>query len=330
MRRSIAALVLALAIFPLAGQTLTLRLAAYVPANSSWDIGLKKLAAEFERISAGRVRLAFPQSLKGASESDIIQKLRLGLDGALLTSSGLAELYPDSLAVSMPTVVTDDGELNAVIEAIEPLLADKLSDRYVVLALTKAGWIRYFSKTPVVTPDDLSKLRVSVPLGDDTIQRLFQSLGCRTVRGDFSALFLQLSSNAVDVFYTSPIFVSGLWSQFKGKVSYISPFRASPYLGALVFSRQSWERVPAALRPKLEEAARNIAREMSAEGERMEAEAVNELLRAGILMPPYPPEAEKAWREVYAERRRGLIGELFSSEMLSTIDAALARARSGR
>ena len=49
------------------------------------------------------MKIAFPQSAHVASESDIIQKMRLGVDGALLTTFGLAELYPDSLALSMPS-----------------------------------------------------------------------------------------------------------------------------------------------------------------------------------------------------------------------------------
>ena len=73
---------------------LTFRMAANVPANSPWDLGLKRLAAEFSRVSGGQANIVFPQSAHVSTESDIIQKMRFGIVGALLTTFGLAELYP--------------------------------------------------------------------------------------------------------------------------------------------------------------------------------------------------------------------------------------------
>jgi TRAP-type C4-dicarboxylate transport system substrate-binding protein len=283
----------AIPVRPSAAQELTLRVAAFVPANSPWDMGLKRLAADFERISGGRVRVAFPQSLKGAAESDIIQKLKLGLDGALLTTSGLAQIYPDTLAISMPSVIANDAECTAVLAAVEPLIKNKLASRYAVLAVTRAGWIRLYSKFPIVSPEDLGKLRVSTPQGDELIERLFQSLGSRTVKGDWSSLFLQLSSNAVDVFYTSPVMVSGLWSQFKGKVSYISPMPIAPYIGALVFSKASWDKVPAELKPQLEQAAKKLAEDMTADGARMESDAIASRKNLTIFRRSFLPRSTR-------------------------------------
>ncbi|MEI6876159.1 MAG: TRAP transporter substrate-binding protein DctP [Spirochaetota bacterium] len=325
-----ASLILLASVLPVAAQSVNLRVAAFVPSNSPWDAGLKRLAADFEKISGGTVRISFPQSLKGASESDIIQKLKLGLDGALLSTSGLAELYPDTLAISMPSVILNDAELQAVLDAVDPLIKARIGQRYTVLAVTKAGWVRLYSKAPIVSPEDLGKMRVSVPQGDELIERLFQSLGSRTVKGDWTSLFLQLSSNAVDVFYTSPIMVSGLWSQFKGKVSYISPLPIAPYIGALVFSKNSWEKVPAALRPQLEAAAKKVAADMALEGAKMENDAVTALTKEGLVMPPTTEAAALAWKKVYTDRRNGLLGEIFSAEFLTALDGALAKTRAGK
>lgn len=42
-------------------QEVTLRIAANVPANSPWDLGLKRMAAAFDSESNGRVRVEFPR-----------------------------------------------------------------------------------------------------------------------------------------------------------------------------------------------------------------------------------------------------------------------------
>ncbi len=326
MKRYAISLIFALLFLPLGAQ-ITLKVAAFVPQNSPWDAGIKRLAADFERVSGGRVRLAFPQSLKGASEADIIQKLRLGLDGALLSTTGLAQLDPNTLAISMPSVIQNDEELAAVLTAVDPMIKAKIGQRYAVLAIARAGWVRLFSKEPIVTPQDLAKYRISVPNGDELVDRIFQSIGARTVKGDFTSLFLQLSSNAVDVFYTSPVMVAGLWSQFKGKVSYISPFPISPYIAAIVFNKTSWERVPADIRPALEAAAKKIGDDMAADGAKMENDAMASLIGAGMIVPPSTPADKASWGKVYEDRRHGMFAEMFSPEFLSAIDDAIAKAR---
>lgn len=329
MKRISTVLLLALLLMPLGAQV-TLKVAAFVPQNSPWETGLKRLAADFERISGGRVRLSFPQSLKGASEADIIQKLKLGLDGALLSTSGLAILDADTLALSMPSVIRSDAELAAVLDAVEPMIKAKIGERYSVLAVARAGWVRLFSKEQIITPEDLARYRISVPSGDDLLERLFQSIGARTVRGDFTSLFLQLSSNAVDVFYTSPVMVAGLWSQFKGKIKYISPIPISPYIAAIVFNKSSWEKVPADLRPALEAAAKKIGADMATDGAKMESDALSSLVAEGMVIPKADASTPAAWAKVYTDRRETLLADMFSQDFLAAVDSATAKVRSGK
>ncbi|HRY72425.1 MAG TPA: TRAP transporter substrate-binding protein DctP [Spirochaetia bacterium] len=326
----IAAAYLACAAAGAGAQALTLRVASYVPPNSTWDIGLKKLAADFDRISGGRVKLVFPQSLRASSDSDIIQKMKFGVDGALITTMGVAELYPDSLALAIPSIIRSDEEYDAVLAVVEPLIRKKLADRYVVLALAKGGWIRYFSKSPIVYPEDLVKARMAVSADDDKIQRLLQSVGTRTVKADMAALILQLSSNTVDAFYLSPVQLASLWTQYKSQVSYMSPFKVSPFLGAVIFTKQSWDKVPAEFRPRLEEATREAARVMARESAKLEEDAIAAMVREGLKVPAYPADAEPKWNALYAEKRDSLVATMFSADFLEAMRKALASARSKR
>ncbi|MGO8693751.1 MAG: TRAP transporter substrate-binding protein DctP [Rectinemataceae bacterium] len=317
------------AALPVAAQTITLRMAAYVPANSPWELGLMRIAADFDRISGGTVRIVFPQSVRVSDESDVIQKMRFGIDGALLTTFGIAQLYPDSLAISMPTLIRTDKEFDAVLDAIIPLIKQKIGDRYVVLAIAKGGWVRFFSKRPIVYPEDLVGLRMSVNPEDAQVTRLFESAGVRTVNGDMSALLLQLNSNAVDAFYLSPVFTASLWSQFKGKVSYMSSFRVSPFIGAIVFNRSSWDRIPADLRSKLQDDAQAVAAQMAADSTTLENQAIAALLGDGMVMPAVPADSDRRWDDFLRQRASG-IASMFSPDILGTINAALAQVRGGK
>ncbi len=315
---------------PLSAQTITLRMAAYVPANSPWELGLRRIAADFDRISGGTVRITFPQSVRVSDESDVIQKMRFGIDGALLTTYGIAQLYPDSLALSMPTLIRSDREFDAVLRAIVPLIKEKIGDRYVVLAVAKGGWVRFFSKRPIIYPEDLVGMRMSVNPDDTKVTRLLESAGVRTVKGDLSALLLQLNSNAVDAFYLSPVFTASLWSQFKGKVSYISSFRVSPFIGAIVFNRSSWDRIPEELRTKLQADVQQVAEKMAADSETIENQAIAALLSDGMTMPEAPADSDSRWNDFMRQRASGIIASMFSPDILNAINSALAQARGGQ
>jgi TRAP-type transport system periplasmic protein len=329
MRRNPAALaailILLVAAAGASAQTVTLRMAANAPTGSPWDFGLKRLAAEFDRVSGGKVRLVFPQSAHVSTEADMIQKMRLGVDGALLTTLGMAVIYPDSLALSLPGFMRDDAEFDAVLEAVVPVIKSKLADRYVVLALTKGGWVRFFSRTEIEYPSDLSKLRVCVDPTDEKVAQLIQSLGARVVKGSTSDFLLQMNSGAVDATCSSPIFIAALWSQLRGKVQYMSSLKAAPFIGAVVFNKASWERVPAELRPKLEKVVTDMARQISADSVKLEAEAIGAL--DGIKSPPAPADASAKWVDAIAQRRSGLIAQMFSKDILDAIDSALTAVR---
>ncbi len=329
-RAAIAFLLSALALFAgspaeASAQTVTLRMAANVPVNSLWDLGLQRLAGEFDRLSGGKVRIFFPPSAHVATESDIIQKMRLGTDGALLSTNGLAELYPDSLALSMPGLIRDDAEFAAVLDAVGPLIKSKLGDRYVVLGLSKGGWLRYFSKAPIVYPSDLARLRVSIEAVNEDEIRLLQSVNARVVPGSTADFLLQINSNAVDATCESPIYIAALWSQLRGKIAYMSAYKVAPFIGAIVFNKSSWDRIPAELRPRLEQAVSAVAKQIDLDTEKLEGDAIASL--DGIGIPPEPADAGPKWDEVFASWRDGLIAQMFSADILAVIDAALAEAR---
>jgi TRAP-type C4-dicarboxylate transport system substrate-binding protein len=337
IKRYRAALALALAVLlpasgltaaGLSAQSITLRMAANVPANSPWDLGLKRLAAEFDRVSGGRVKIVFPQSAHVATESDIIQKMRLGVDGALLTTYGLAELYPDSLALSMPSFIRNDAEFDAVLDAAGPLIKTKLGDRYVVLAISKGGWIRYFSKSPIAYPEDVGKLRISLDPSDTKVVQLMESVGARVVKGTVSDFLLQINSNAVDATCVSPIFIASLWSQLRGKIAYMSSYQVAPFIGAVVFNKASWDKVPAELKPQLEQVVRDMAKKISLDSAKLEAEAIASL--DGIKSPPAPPDSAARWADALTQRRNGIIAKMFSADMLDTMDAALVKVRKNK
>ncbi|MBU0926126.1 MAG: TRAP transporter substrate-binding protein DctP [Spirochaetes bacterium] len=306
-------------------QQIILQIGSTAPVNSPWDLGLKKLAAEWSRVSGGRVRMVFPKSVSSASQEDLIQKMKFTLDGAVLDTTGLGFIENDVYFLSMPSVIRNDAEYDKAMAAAEPLIRRKLADRYELVATAKGGWIRFFSNQQIRTPEDLRKVRMGVNRNMESMTKLMQSIGVRTVKADSSSTLLQFNSGALDAMYSSPLFVGALWSQYKRVVSHMTPFSVSPFFGAILVNKRSWDKVPESLRPALRESAERVCKEIGAEAVRLEEEAIAAMKGGGLVVPPYSAEDAAAWDALYADKIKNVVVEWYSPEFTAAIYASMGR-----
>ncbi|MBN2875002.1 MAG: TRAP transporter substrate-binding protein DctP [Spirochaetales bacterium] len=330
MRRCTALIVVALILAGMGAttayaQTVVLQIGSSAPVNSPWDLGLKKIAAEWSRISGGKVRMVFPKSVANASQEDMIQKLKFTLDGAVLDTTGLGFVEPDVFMLSMPSVIRNDDEYDKAIAVAVPIIRERLEDRYEIVAFAKGGWIRFFSNQQIRTPDDLRKVRMGVTRSQDSLAKLLQSVGVRTVKADSASTLLQFNAGALDAMYSSPLFVGALWAQYKRVITHMSPFKVAPFFGAVIIKKQSWDRVPDSLKPALREAAERVSREIGEEAVRLEDEGIVSMQKSGLIVPPYDAADDQAWNTLYAEKMRDAIAAWYSPEFSTAIYAALGK-----
>jgi len=107
----------------------------------------------------------------------------------------------------------------------------------------------------------------------------------------------------------------------------MTPFKVSPFIGAVLFTKASWAKVPADVRPKLEQVVLDMAKQISLDSERLETDAIAAMTKDGLKMPTMPADAEAKWTQMISERRNSLIAEMFSADILEAMDAALAKVR---
>lgn len=313
------------AVSAVSAQSVVLQIGSNAPVNSPWDIGVKKIAAEWSRVSGGRVKVVFPKSVANSSMEDLIQKLKFTLDGAVLDTSGLGVIDKDVFFLSMPSVIRDDVEFDAAIAAALPILRARLGDRYEIVAVAKAGWIRFFSNRPLRSPEDLRNLRMGVNRNMDALTKVMQSVGVRTVQADSASTLLQFNSGAMDAMYSSPLFVGALWSQYRRVVTHMTGFRVAPFFGAIVMNRRSWDRVPDSLKPALRESAERICREIGSEAARLEDEGIAAMTRNGLQVPPYAEADAEAWNRLFSSTMEGLMADWYSREFTSAVYEAIGR-----
>ncbi len=321
----LASMICSLGISTGSAQEVGLQIGYSAPVNSPWDLGLKRIASEWARISGGRVKIVFPKSVANASQEDLIQKLKFTLDGAVLDTTGLGFIENDLYMLSMPSVINNDIELDKALAATFPLIKEMLGSRFEVLGWAKGGWLRFFSNKEIRTPDDLKNLRMGVSREMDNLNKLMQSIGVRTVSSDLGSTLLQFNSGALDVIYSSPLYIAALWSQYRRVITHMTAFKLAPFYGAIIINKRSWEKVPDSLKPALREAADRISHEIGEEAVRLEDEGIASMKRAGLIVPPLEIADTKAWDALYAEKVRSVIGSWYSPRFVSTVYGAVGK-----
>lgn len=323
MNRRIPTLLLLLALAASGFGQVNLKLGVAAPKNSPWGMSLDRLAADWRRISGGKVTLTVYAGTLG-DDNSIIQKMRFGLDAGVFPSTGLSLIYEDILALSIPSLVRDDAELRAVLKELDaPFRAEIGRKGYTILTYSSAGWVWLFSRRPVTKPSDFQNLKVAVPVDDRKMSRMLQAAGAVPVQVDLQNVVGQVATGAVDALLFSPSLIQAQWSFFKSYLPYVSDMKISPFVGAGLVNTRSWERVPADLRKPLMEAADRMAEDLAREADRLDAAAIKALSSDGLTIVPLSAADRAAWYEAFVANRDRFVRDLFSKEVLDAIDRAV-------
>ena len=317
MKRVLVAVLAGVVLLPLWGQEI--KLASVAPEQSPFGSALNQLAREWSQASGGRVRLRVYHNGVAGEEDDVLRKIRIGqLQAAVLTSVGLKQIVPEVFSVSVPFVVGSDEELAYVMAEISPELEQRLEAQgLIVLAWSRAGWVRFFSREPVAFPDDLRTQRLLVDASDEQMEQAFKAMGFRPIPLPGADVLTALNSGLVDALFTTPLAAAGF--QWFGVAPNMLDVEIAPLLGAIVISESAWRRVPRAVQPDLIDAAKASGAQIERDIARLETQAVETMIRFGLNVVPGTPEIEAAWREEAGSNWDRLV-RIFHPEMTVRVE----------
>jgi TRAP-type C4-dicarboxylate transport system substrate-binding protein len=308
-------------------RALTIKLGSLAPNGSPWDNGLRKIAAEWSRISGGKVTLKiYPGGIAGGEE-DMIRKMRIGqLHAAGMTGVGMCRIFTGVLAIQLPLLVRTDDELWYILDRMKPVFEKELEKKgFKVLIWSKVGWVHFFSKKPVVRPDDLRKQKQFMWAGDADGVQTWREAGFHPVPLDVTDLMSALQSGMVEAFTASPL--SAASYQWFGLAKNMCGMKWAPLVGGIVVSAKTWKRVPAKLKPKLLASAASIGKSMQAQIDKADAQAVDVMKKHGLVVSTVPPEAEAEWEKLAKGAFAKLAGKSFDKESYEQIKKYLKEYR---
>ena len=297
-----------------------IKLGTIAPAGSLWDIKLREIASEWKRITNGEVQLKLYMGGTVGDENNMIRAMKVGgLNASALTAQGLKNIDSNTFALCLPYIVKDDDEFNFVFDKIKSDFEQALEKQgFITLGWAMTGWVNFFSRDPVVGPEDLRKEKISIDT-DGRISKVWTELGFRAIPLSFNDLVASLYSGMIDALYVTPLAASAMG--IVKTAPNMCAYKIAPVYCAFVVEKKAWNRVPVKYREPLKERTAEIAGEFYDIIKVDEAKAIEVMKKNGLQIHEVPDSVAQEWLNLSIDGSDAFSRELISRDLYDKIIA---------
>ena len=328
--------VLALAMFaipaagaePQAMDPLTIRLGTLAPTGSSFHSAIVEMGQKWRNASGGKVKLTIYADGTQGGDADMVRLMRAGvLTAGLFTVVGLSEIDRAVGGLSyLPLTFRSWEEYDYVVENLAPRLEKLLLDKgFVVLFWGDAGWVRFFSRTAAVRPDDFKQFKMWTWAGNAFQVDLMKSLGYHPVPLETADILPGLRTNLINAFSMPPN--QALLGQFYTAAPHMLALKWSVFSGALVVRKDTWEKIPADVRKQFREAAAVAGRKIRASDRKEDEESIAAMQKKGLTVHPITPQIEEEWRQLTQTIYPQIRGKMVPADIFDEVQRLVAEYR---
>lgn len=309
-----------------------LRVATVAPRGSSFHQSLQSMGEQWKSAPGGGVALDIYPGTQGG-EPTIVRRMNprvAQLDGAMLTGVGMQQIDRSVTALQlMPMMFRSWDEVDFVRERLRPRLEKTFFEKgYVVLFWGDAGWVRLFSKKPILRPADLKPMNVYAASGDATTVELLKDF--------YNPVVLEpdkiLSSLQTDMINTvpSPAFLAN-FLQIPTVAGNMLDVNYAPVVGAMVITRQAWDKLPPETQAALRKNGEVNGVEIRRNSRNEDTAALATMREKHHLQVHTPsPAGEQEWRAEISKVYPKLRGTVVPADLFDEVQAALAEFRAGK
>ena len=297
----------------------SIKLASIVPENSIWDRNIKQMGTEWSQATGGRVTVTvFPGATQG-DEATALRKMRLdALQAASFTGGGLAGIDPAFQLFNIPFFFESYDELNAVTDALTPVLAKRMESKgFIFINWGHGGWTQVFTKNPVKTVADLKKARLWTSAGNDTMVQWFKANGFEPRAMSMTDIMTGLTTGMIEAVPTTPL--AALLFQWYKQTPNMLDIGLTPVVGATVVNKKTWNAIPAADRPKLLASAAGVQKRLQDDVPKQDLASIAEMTRRGLTVTKASgPE----WRKEVDGLAKTMRGEMVPKDIFDLAQKA--------
>jgi TRAP-type C4-dicarboxylate transport system substrate-binding protein len=295
------------------------RIATLAPSGSPWMEVLSKAQAEIKDKTGGRVVLKYYEGGQQGDERDFVRKIGLGqLDGAAITSVGLAMIDESIRVLELPMMFQSVEELDYVADKMWPYFQKKFEKKgFKLNDRGDVGWIYFMSKNKVASLADLKGQKVWMWGDDQLVGAMFKKLGLNGIPLGVPEVDAGLTSGKINACYGSTVAAVAL--QWYSKVKYMTSMPMSFGIAATVVSQKALDKLSAEDRKTLETISKAGSKKLRKVIRKANEDAKTTMTRKGISVVQTPvamvDEFTKAAQEVWKE----LAGKVYSKEELDMV-----------
>jgi TRAP-type C4-dicarboxylate transport system substrate-binding protein len=185
-------------------------------------------------------------------------------------------------------------EVDYIGEKLQPMLEKRLEAKgFVVLFWSDTGFVRFFSRQPVVGPDDLKKTKLFVSGNRPAEMNVYRFVGCNPVSLEVADILPGLQTGLIDCVSMPPTIALAM--QLDSAAPHMLDMNWVPLVGAAIINKKTWD----SLSPESHEALRKSAREagqlIKLDGRRENVESIEALRKRGLKVHTLTPELNAEW-----------------------------------
>jgi TRAP-type transport system periplasmic protein len=307
---------------------LRIPLGTLAPRGSSFYLALAEMKEKWRNASGGAVELIiYPDGVQGG-EADMVRGLRVrSLAAGMFTVIGLSEIDRSVGGLSfLPLTFRSWEEYDYVVEKLSPRLEKLLLDKgFVVLFWGDAGWVRFFSKTAAIHPDDFKPLKMFTWAGNSDQVDLMKSLGYHPVPRETADILPGLRTNLINAIPLPPN--QALLGQCYTIANHMLDLKWSVLSGGTVIRRDVWDKIPLDIQEKLRSAAAQAGAKIRASDRKEDEGSIATMQKKGLVVHPVTPQIEQEWlnftRSIYPELR----GKVVPADIFDEVQRLVAEFR---
>ena len=312
------------------GRRIVINMGTLAPEGTAWHDALLQMRQDWNRISRGQVVLRiFPSGVQG-DENTMIRKMRIGqLQAVAVSGNGLSRIEPAISCLQIPLMLASYEELDYVRDRLAPQLEGMIEQKgFKILNWADAGWVRFFTKRPASTLDDIRGMKLLTSAGDPETEELYKDFGFQVVPLPYTEVLTALQTGLIEAVQGPPLYAMVEQWFGPGLAPHMTEVKWAPLVGATVISNRAWERIPASMRPQLLEAARSAGRRLLPEIRQLNEEAVPAMTKRGLNVVRPDSAALASWFAEAKDAYPKLRGRYVSADLFDEVERLLNEFRS--
>lgn len=298
------------------------------PSDSEWGKVFKAWAKNVAKKSNGELKLKWYFNGAQGDENAMVDKMiSQQLDGAAVTSVGLAKVHQDFLAVQMPGLCTNWGCVDDVRDAVKDELVAKATEK----GITIAGWgdvglaHTYSHGIAVKSPGDLGKDNGAKVYGwadDPTLDIVSTELGYTPVEKSVPMLLLALSGGEVNVATVPSLPAEQL--QWMPYFDHVGENVAGAAIGGLVFSSKTLDGLAGDMKDTLlttgEKAGKLLTKRI-----RKQDEKSYERAKKKMTVVTLNRAQQVRWKNTFKRIRGKLAQQVYPADLVEKLEKAAGK-----